>query len=230
MRRWSVLVVLVAVGTAGCSSSTGSRASSSARSTPPSSASSIAATPAGVALPLGDGHVSSSPRRGYVDVCGPGRRPWCARCHGIGAVDSRGPVVSLAEAPRLGQRRVAEGAFQRDSAWSEPGAVVGPRAGARHDGNVPDHPRPTRRTGTTPTRTRSCRRSSPFRSPRTRLRPGRLPACTPGASASRSTGCCCSTRWTRGGRDAVAHEVTDHCGGHPRRARDLPLPRDLLPA
>jgi hypothetical protein len=163
------------------------------------------------ALPLGDGAVSTAPRRGFIWACGPGGGqgapggPWI-----------HGSTWSLLEKP------VVDGSI----GW--PGDLLIVRTGAirritsnglplsHSTGDFPIRPGttafqydPMSRAAIDPARIELSLPSTPRRI---------TPSCVGGEVGILTTGVPLFTGFDAGHFDAPAHEMQDHCSGHPNNA------------
>jgi hypothetical protein len=169
------------------------------------------------AIPLGDGHVSTSPKAGYVDSC-------TSRFGGAGGAQAVGPWIDTAAGTwdSTAKLRVAGDVTWPAAAWSV--RVVG-RTRVVTTNDLPK----THGTGTFPVAAGDPA-SSYDRNPNT-ISPQavtlRLPLDPKAAARPRCTSLGAIGVLTDGvvlfnaldglGRDAAAHEVLDFCGGHPEK-------------
>ena len=167
------------------------------------------------ALPLGDGHVSTSPRVGYVDSCQ-------TSFGGRGGAQTVGPWINSAAGTwdRTAKIHVS-GAVSCDPSW---GFVVDKRKGTR---TVGTNGLPTHTTGTFPVSAsdpaaaydrnpnhiaeQSLTLKLPY-NPKAAAKP----SCTSlGSIGILIDGVVLYNALDGEGRDAAAHEVLDSCEGHP---------------
>jgi hypothetical protein len=170
------------------------------------------------ALPLGDGHLSTTPRAGYVDSCQTRFPP------GAGGAQVAGPWI---DSPAGTWDRTAKISVGGDVAWPNGAWSVKVTRTARVV-STNDLPK-SHGTGTFPVAQSDpafgydrnpntiTAQSVTFRLP---LDPkaARSPACTSlGAIGILIDGVVLFNALDGEGRDAAAHEVLDSCGGHPER-------------
>jgi hypothetical protein len=166
------------------------------------------------ALPLGDGRVSTSPRAGYVFSC--------QSAFGGGGASATGPWIEGASWYPALKPEVSGSVAWPDARVTI--ALEGSRRVVRANG-LPTHP-----TGTFPVAPTDAAYAYD-RNPNS-IRAQDVVLSLPGVPAAAATPSCLgmgSIGFARsgaaiynaldaGGRDAVAHEIQDHCSGHPQQA------------
>jgi hypothetical protein len=165
------------------------------------------------AIPLGDGHVSTTPRVGYVDSC--------TTQFGGGGASVAGPWIDEAAKTWDDATKIAVSGRVSWPDASYSAKVVGSKRIVTFD-DLPSHPTgvfpiassdPAYAYDRNPNRiaAQTIRWSLPA-SPTAAARP----SCTPlGPIGVLSDGVLLYDALDAGGRDAAAHEVLDACGGHP---------------
>jgi hypothetical protein len=211
----AALVVLCLVLATACSGSDDETPTTTTTAAPATS-STTASAAASDALPLGDGKVSTSPRKGYVYSCQtnfPSNAPGAFR---------DGPWIDPETKTWNPAEKIAvQGAVQHEDAGFT-GRVAGDRQVLNGDG-LPLTP-----TGVFPVAS-----SDPAyqydRNPNTirgytlqvslpaEPEPAAQPTCVGGTIGVSVLGAPIFSAFDAGGRDAAAHEVQDRCDGHPER-------------
>jgi hypothetical protein len=165
-------------------------------------------------LVLGDGHVSTSPRVGYVFSC--------QTSFGGGGASASGPwIIGSTWDPAL------KPSIQGSVSWPNARITITREGDERvvRANNLPDHT-----TGTFPVQASDPayqydRNPNTIREqdvlltlPATPSAAG-APSCVPmGMIGFARSGAAIYNALDAGGRDAVAHEIQDHCSGHPQQA------------
>ena len=170
------------------------------------------------ALPLGDGHVSSSPRAGYVDSC-------VTSFNAMGGAQAAGPWIdeqhgtwdSAAKLHVRGAVRWPEASFTTTAAGTRRRVVFNDLPVGHTTGTFPiASDDPAFAYDRNPNRI--ARQSLSWSLPRAPER-ARRASCTPlGPIGVLTDGVVLYNALDAEGRDAAAHEVLDSCDGHPERS------------
>ncbi len=225
MKLPSVIVVTAAGALlASCGGGSSSRSSqpptSAANTTAPGPAGSLwKSTPLSpTAIPLGDGHVSTTPRVGYVDSC-------VTTFQGGGGATENGPWINTTNNTWNARTKLA---VQGSITWSSAANAVSLQ-GTKRTLTTNDLPKGAT-TGTFPIspndpayqydrNPNSITAQSFSWTVPANPSPASGPSCTPlGPIGMTLDGVVLLNALDAGGRDAVAHEIQDGCNGHPQQS------------